>query len=221
MGRVNIHDDSGVRRFRLAGLDGEYSLRIRWPSQAPALAAGASTAADGDGRVAASDGTTSSGAASASDAERHDSGSDATDEPSDEYAWLAALPLLATFVGLLVGFVFGFGVFDTGTPGNANLAPYALLVPYFFAGLAGTLWLFRDADRRSAADADWQPNPWIYVLGGAAVLELYVAVPVFRGELTDGVVSYLFGGFVLAAVLSSVVAGPVYLLQRHRHLDSP
>lgn len=221
MGRVNIHDDSGVRRFRLAGLDGEYSLQIRWPSRASALAAGTSTAADSDGPVAAAGGTGGSRASDASDAERHGSGSDASDEPSDDYAWLAVVPFVATLLGLLVGAVFGFGVFDTGTPGDPNLAPYALLVPYFFAGLAGTLWLFRDAAELAAANAAWQPNPWAYVLGGALVLELLVALPVLRGAVTAGIVPYLFGGFVLAAVLSSVVAGPVYLLQRRRYLGTP
>jgi hypothetical protein len=35
------------------------------------------------------------------------------------------------------------------------------------------------------------------------------------------VVPYLAGGFVLAGVLSSVVAGPVYLALRRRYVGSP
>jgi len=59
-----------------------------------------------------------------------------------------------------------------------------VLVPYFLVGLAGTLWLFHDAEQRADAGADWQPNPWLCVLGGACVLELYYLVPVLRAPST-------------------------------------
>jgi len=94
-----------------------------------------------------------------------------------------------------------------------------VLVPYFLVGLAGTLWLFHDAEQRADAGADWQPNPWLYVLGGACVLELYYLVPVLRGAVDPPVVPYLTGGFVVAVFLSAVVSGPVYLLARRRALD--
>lgn len=219
MGRLEIHDDSGVKRYRLRGLDGEHRLQVRWPSRQPALAAGTPATSDGDGPVPSQGGTTTA-ARSAGGGEQHDRGQTGRGA-TDEYAWVAVLPFVATLVGLVVGAVLGFGVFDTGSPGNANLLPYVFLVPYFLAGLAGTLWLFRDARQLAAANADWQPNPWLFVLGGAAILELVVAVPVLRGELTSGVVPYLAGGFVLAGVLSSVVAGPVYLLLRRRYVGSP
>lgn len=221
MGRLEIHDDSGVKRYRLRGLDGEHRLQVRWPSRQPALAAGTPAAPDGDGPVATSQGGAGAAARSASGGGQHDRGQAGRRGPTDDHAWLAVLPFVATLVGLVVGAVLGFGVFDTGSSGNANLLPYVVLVPYFLAGLAGTLWLFRDAKRLAAANADWQPNPWLFVLGGAAVLELLVALPVLRGELTSGVVPYLVGGFVLAGVLSSVVAGPVYLALRRRYVGSP
>lgn len=136
-------------------------------------------------------------------------------------AWLAVLPFVATLLGVTVGAVFGFGVFATADAGGVTLLPYVVLVPYFFAGLAGTLWLFEDAGRLAAADADWQPNPWPYVLGGAVVLEAVIAAPVLAGGVTGSVVPALAGGFVVAALLSSVVAGPVYLLARHCALGEP
>jgi hypothetical protein len=218
MGRLEIHDDSGVRRYRLASLDGEHRLRVRWPSRQAALAAGTPAASD-DGPVASSEHSASSRARSASGDEQHDRGSNDRRGRTDEYAWLAVLPFVATLVGLVVGAVLGFGVFDTGSPGNVNLLPYVALVPYFLLGLAGTLWVFRDARRLAAASADWQPNPWVFVLGGATVLELVVALPVLRGELTSGLVPYLAGGYVLAGVLSSVVAGPIYVLLRRRYVE--
>ncbi|WP_336035022.1 hypothetical protein [Halobacterium yunchengense] len=140
---------------------------------------------------------------------------------ADETAWLLAVPFAATVAGALVGAVFGFGVFDTGTPGDVRLLPYVVIVPYFLTALAGTLWLVDDANRLADADADWQPNPWLYVAAGALVVEAGFAVPVLAGDVTTGVVQYLAGALALAGVLSSVVAGPVYLLARRRNLGAP
>ncbi|MXR21925.1 hypothetical protein [Halobacterium bonnevillei] len=98
--------------------------------------------------------------------------------------------------------------------------PVRLLVPYFLAGLAGTLWLVEDAASLADSDADWQPNPWLYVVSGALVLEIVVALPVLRGEITTGIVPYLAGGLVLAGVLSSVVTGPIYFVRRRRNLNA-
>jgi hypothetical protein len=219
MGTVRLHDASGVTRFEVSALDGVHRLDVRWPSETTARAAGASTPG--------SDGATASHSARASDeADRSDDvtepGDDSGARPglSDRSAWLLVVPLAATLVGVAVGLVFGFGVFDTGTPGDATLLPYVVLVPYFLAGLAGTLWLVEDAASLADSDADWQPNPWLYVVSGTLVLETVVAVPVLRGEITTGIVPYLAGGLVLAGVLSSVVTGPIYFIRRRRNLDT-
>lgn len=227
MGTVEIHDDDGTRRFERAYLDGDHRIDVQWPSQvAPSgerfgllPGTGASPAADGERAVAAADSRTAGPCESSSGVDDPRDGP-TSDDVAGTYAWLAVLPLAATLLGVGVGAVFGFGVFDTGTPGDVDLLPYVVLVPYFLVGLAGTLWLFEDAQRLAASAADWQPNPWAYVLGGGLVLELVVAAPVLRGDLTTGVVSYLAGGFVLAALFSSVVAGPVYLLARRHALGN-
>lgn len=233
MGTVEIHDDDGTRRFERAYLDGDYRIDVQWPSQAAfsrtassTLAEAAPTTLSGVGASPTPDGECAAAATGSRTAGPSESAS-GVDDPRDgptwddgagTYAWLAVLPLAATLLGVVVGVVFGFGVFDTGTPGDVDLLPYVGLVPYFLVGLAGTLWLFEDAQRLAETAADWQPNPWAYVLGGGLVLELVVAAPVLRGDLTSGIVSYLAGGFVLATLLSSVVAGPVYLLVRRREL---
>lgn len=148
-------------------------------------------------------------------------GTPGSPDDTARFALLAVLPAIATLAGVALGAVVGFGVFDTRTPGVGRAVAYALLVPYFLLGVAGTQWLYEDATRLTAASADWQPNPWYYVLGGGVVLELYYLVPVLSGAgPRTGVVAYLAGGFVLALALSSVVAGPVYAFQRRRHLDS-
>ena len=209
MGTVTIHD--GDSRYRLTSLDDDHRVDAAWPSRA--TTASSPRAVPDGGR------TTASADVGRADADREfERGPNARGESRDEFAWLAVAPFALTVAGLLAGLAFGFGVFDTGTAGNADLSPYALLVPYFLVGLAGTLWVYRDAEHRATAGAGWQPNPWGYVLGGAAVLELYFLAPVLRGEIEPPVIPYLAGGFVLATLLSAVVAGPVYLLARRRAL---
>lgn len=213
MGTVTIHDDRSTRRYELNGLDGDQRDDVTRPSRATGVASPARAVTDG-GRTT-----------SAADVGRVDGdcefgrGPGARSESHDQYSWLAVAPFVLTVVGLVTGLLFGFGVFDTGTAANPTLLPYAFLVPYFLVGLAGTLWVYRDAERLAAADADWRPNPWLYVLGGACVLELYYLVPAVRGGVEPPVVPYLAGGFVLAVLLSAVVAGPVYLFARRRALD--
>lgn len=154
--------------------------------------------------------------------EREGAGRDADPRSPDDtarFAWLAVLPAVATLAGIGVGLVVGFDVFDTTTPGPSRLYAYALLVPYFLLGVAGTRWLVEDATRLAAAGAAWQPNPWYYVLGGGLVLELYYLLPVLAGSgPATADAAYLVGGFVVSLLLSSVVAGPVYVLQRRRRL---
>lgn len=211
--------ESRVARIALARLTAARRLAAGWlPDATGAVAADTSTS-DRDRAVT----TASTGR---SDREQSQDVGGRGDDPrtSDEgaaHGWLAVLPFAATLLGVAVGAVFGFGVFATAGAGGLTPLPYVVLVPYFFAGLAGTLWLFEDAGRLAAADADWQPNPWPYVLGGGLVLEAVVAVPVLADGVTGPVVPALVGGFVVAALLSSVVAGPVYLLARHRALGAP
>lgn len=220
MGTNDSHDGSGVERHQLLDPASHHPDDARWPSRATAVAAD-TPASDGERAV------TAAGSRAAGERDRSAGVDEPGDDPgaradrSSEYAWLLVVPFAATLLGVAAGLVFGFGVYDTGTPGDVSLLPYVVLVPYFLAGLAGTLWLVEDATRLAAADADWQPNPWLYVLAGALVLEGVVAAPVVRGEVTTGVVPYLAGGFVLAALLSSVVVGPVYLLLRRRNLGAP
>ena len=211
------HDESRVARIALARLTAARRLVAGWPPNATAAAADASTP-DREHTVTST--------ATKTDREQTRDVGGRGDDPHASadgaaHAWLAVLPFVATLLGLAVGAVFGFGVYATAGAGGVTLLPYAVLVPYFIAGLAGTLWLFEDASRLAAADADWQPNPWPYVLGGGLVLEAAVAAPVLADGVTGSVVPALAGGFVVAALLSSVVAGPVYLLARHRALGAP
>ena len=213
MGTVTIDDDGSTRRYELRRLDGDHRVDVTWPSGATATAAPARAVTDG-GRA------TSAAEVGRTDTDReYGRGPGASRNSRDEFAWLAVAPFVLTVVGIAAGLLFGFQTFDTGTAENATLLPYVVLVPYFLVGLAGTLWLVRDAQQLADAGADWQPNPWLYVLGGACVLELYYLAPAVHGDVEPPVVPYLAGGFVLATLLSAVAAGPVYLFARRRALD--
>ncbi|MFB6270859.1 MAG: hypothetical protein ABEH83_13015, partial [Halobacterium sp.] len=204
MRTTDNHDGSGVSgRTRVAqhdtqGLDPGRLRRI-------AALATDTSASDGERAVAAASGHAPADRDRVRDVEERGDDPRASADHPPPYEWLLVVPFAATLVGTAVGALFGFGVFDPGPPGDVSLLPYLVLVPYFLAGLAGTLWLVEDASRLAATDADWQPNPWLYVFSGALVLEAVVAAPVVRGEITTDVVPYLAGGFVLAALLSSVV----------------
>lgn len=213
MGTVTIHDGNRTRRYELSGLHGDHSVDVTWPARAEAVESSTRAVTDGGRTSAAAD-------VGRADADREfGRGPSARSESYDEFSWLAVAPFVLTVVGLVAGLLFGFGIFDTGTTGDATLLPYAILVPYFLVGLAGTLWIYRDAERVADSNADWRPNPWLYVLGGACTLELYYLAPVVRGGVEPPVVPYLAGGFVLAVLLSAVVTGPVYLFVRRRALD--
>lgn len=214
------HDGPGP-----SGRDGG-APRANHSSDARLLAGVTAVAADtntsnSERTVAAASGHAPNARDRTGDVEERGGDQDARTDHPPAYGWLLLVPIAATAVGVAVGLAFGFDVFDPGPPGDISLLPYLVLVPYFLAGLAGTLWLLEDAARLAAADADWQPNPWLYVTAGALVLEAVVAAPVVRGDVTTGVVPYLAGGFVLAALLSSVVVGPVYFVMRRRALDAP
>lgn len=106
----------------------------------------------------------------------------------------------------------------TGTS-PAGLFAFAVLIPFFLVCVAGTVAIYRDAARLRATAADWSPNPWHYLVPSAA------ALVVVRGSLVaqragrvEGTVGFLVGTFVVALAASSILAGPAYLLQRHRRL---
>lgn len=213
MRTTTTHDESRVARTALARLAAARRVAAGWPPNA----ADASTS-DRERAVTGATDTTDRDQTRDVGGRGDDT---RTSREGADHVWLAVVPFVATLLGVVVGAVFGFGVYATAGAGGVTLLPYVVLVPYFFAGLAGTLWLFEDAARLAAAGADWQPNPWPYVLGGALVLEAVVAAPVLADGVTGPVVPALAGGFVVAALLSSVVAGPVYLLARHRALGDP
>lgn len=146
---------------------------------------------------------------------------DGTDRLPFDRWWLLLAPLvLAVAFGAAV-LVVGPAAFDTGRPGSAGLVAFGLLAALFSVSLLGTASLHEDVRRVADADVDWTPNPWLYHVGGALVL---LAVRLAVGLPTAGpnaLLEYLIGSFVVALAMSSLVVGPIYMLQRRRHLGVP
>lgn len=140
--------------------------------------------------------------------------------PSLEREWLLVAPLAGALALAGVSAAFDPNPLRTGTS-RTGLFAFAVLVPFFWLSVAGTVALVRDAARIRTAAVDWSPYPWRYLGASAAALTLLRAYPVLRNAGSfDGTVGYLAGTFVVALASASILAGPVYLLARRRRLGS-
>lgn len=140
--------------------------------------------------------------------------------PTLDAWWLLAAPLAAALALVPVALLAP-GALQTGTT-PAGLLAFALLVPFFLLCVAGTVLLYRDATALGAVGAEWTPNPWRYLVPGALALTFARSYPVVQASGSgDELGGFVAGTFVVALVASSLLAGPVYLYDRHRHLGLP
>lgn len=148
------------------------------------------------------------------------SGRPRTEPPRLERRWLLVAPFAGAIGLAAVSAAFDPDPLRTGTS-RAGLLAFAVLVPFFWLSVAGTVALVRDAARVRTAAVEWSPNPWRYLAASATVLTLLRAYPVVRSAGGfDGAVGYLAGTFVVALAAASILAGPAYLLRRRRRLGS-
>lgn len=130
---------------------------------------------------------------------------------------LLAPSVLAVVYGL-IALVAGGALFDTGQPMPGAGVAFALLGALFALATHGTLRLFDDARLVADAGDEWQPNPWWYLANGALVL-LALQAARFSAAATsvpDPIPVYA-GTLVVALPIASLVAGPLYVIQRLRH----
>jgi uncharacterized membrane protein len=167
----------------------------------------------------------------ATTAERATGGHDATEAgtpdstgPADsdslslDHRWVLIAPLGGAVVLSAVSWVFDPNPLRTGTA-PAGLLAFAALLPFFLVCVAGTLTVLRDAARLRATEANWSPNPWHYVVPSALALAgMHALRTVRRAGGIEEWAGFLAGTLVVALVASSILAGPVYLLQRRRRL---
>lgn len=138
---------------------------------------------------------------------------------ASRYAALAALPAATTLVGIGVAAAVGPAVWSVASSPLPEVAVRIGHVSWFATGLAGSLWLWHDADERSEGGGPWSPDPVAYSVAGALVFAL-VGTGYFAAQghpparLARGVLGMLLVGLPM----SSIVAGPVYLFERYRHL---
>lgn len=143
--------------------------------------------------------------------------------PPDRRFLTPILGSVLTIVGLLVGSVVGFDLYAPGPTAAEQALAYALLVPYYLVSVRGTLWLFDDAADLATTNASWQPDPWRYVAlgGGVAGAGIFAALATTGGLGGAAAVTVAAGALFVGSLMASVVAGPLYLLQRRRHLGTP
>lgn len=143
-----------------------------------------------------------------------------SDPPALDRWWLLVAPPVCA-VGLsAVSWLVDPNPLRTGTSAS-GLVAFAVLLPFFLLCVGGTLTLIRDAADLGAAEADWSPNPWQYVVPSAAALTaLHWYRTVGNAGRIEGAVVFLVGSLVVTLVASSILAGPTYLFQRRRLLGA-
>lgn len=146
-------------------------------------------------------------------------------EPPAQPRTLLAPALLAlsyAFVGVVVDSIVSGGIVVDGVVFDTTVRRLAAVVTFPALGLLlllagyGTARLYADANWTAAGPSPRNPNPRLYIGGGGAVL--LTAWFVRQTALEAGTVSLLavVGAAVVSLALSSIVAGPLYLLQRRR-----
>lgn len=131
----------------------------------------------------------------------------------------APFVLSVAYVGLAAAA--GPELFDTGSAGITRVVAFALLGLLLHLSGYATAQLYTDARRLGRRDVGWRPNPWHYVCGGAlALVGLRAIELVVTGRSVSAPALYLLGNAVVALPLSSIVAAPVYWLNRRRHGDT-
>lgn len=106
--------------------------------------------------------------------------------------------------------------FDVTAGGLTAVVSLGALGLFLLVAGFGTARLHADAGRITIGPTAWNPSPRRYIVGGGAVLS--IAWLVRQTVFAAGSVGpfSVVGIAVVSLALSSVVAGPVYLLQRNR-----
>lgn len=149
--------------------------------------------------------------------EREETEGDGSPRGVPAAAWELCLPATLALSYLVVALAVGPSVFDVDRPGLGGVVALLALGALLLAGAWSTIRLFDDAAQRRARDGRTHPNAWHYAAIGVATILALRILQLQLGAVTPAEpVPYLFGNAVVALPLSSIVAGPVYLLLRRR-----
>ncbi|MFD1589450.1 hypothetical protein ACFR9U_20940 [Halorientalis brevis] len=132
--------------------------------------------------------------------------------------WLLYVP---TVLGLLTLAVDELGVLAPFPDPISWAISVGLYWTFFLVGVAGTVFLYNDARALTATDRSWQPNPWPFIIaGGSVVAALQTLLVGLPSGSWQTVVASLGGLFVVGCTVASSIAGPLYLVARHRFLTA-
>lgn len=196
MGEIRVSDESGEERFVTGHLDGVLELRVR----------------DGRPRLVVP-----------ADAGLSPSEVDVVvDEVDARSGRLLATPWWTLYVPTMLGAALvagsNLGLFDLLGPGDGAAVETTLGVLFVLIAWAGTYVVVRDADELRAADADWRPTAWPYVLGGAGVTTAYLLWTAEGLPAGPDLLPVALGAAVLGVATAAAVTGPLYLHRRRRRV---
>ncbi|QLG48308.1 hypothetical protein [Natrinema halophilum] len=147
-------------------------------------------------------------------------GDDGPETPRAGSAELLA-PFIVSVVYVGLAALLGPGVFDTAASGFTQLGAYVLLGTLLHLSGYSTLQLYSDSRLLQDGDGRWQPNPWLYICGGAlALVGVRAGEILIAGRTVSEPTIYFVGNAFVALPLASIVAGPIYWSNRRRHGES-
>ncbi|WP_440989116.1 hypothetical protein [Haloarchaeobius baliensis] len=133
--------------------------------------------------------------------------------------WLLLAPAALALSYLPLVLAFGQELLYSTRGGEPHLLGFALMAALVGVAATATGHLFDDA-KHVAETTDWSPNPTHYTVAGTAVVTVALVGRVLFLDGTIARPAEFVGGVVIVSVLlSSVVAGPIYVFRRRRRLE--
>lgn len=133
--------------------------------------------------------------------------------------WLLLAPAALALSYLPLVLLFGQELLYSTRGGEPNLLGFGLMAALVGVATIATGHLYDDA-KHVDETTDWSPNPIHYTAAGTVVV---TAALVARALLFDGSmarpVEFVGGVVIVSVLLSSVVAGPIYVFRRRRRLE--
>lgn len=195
MGEISVRDDSDEERHSSRLLDGNVELRVD-EDRSPMLVVSEDAPFTSRDVVLGNEGPAPSGSR----------------ELEIRWAVLAA----STLVALLTAALTVSGLLPASESMAAAAVEPLLHGLVLLTGSVGTYSVYLDASYLSTVERNWSPSPWAYLVPGGIVVAAYLLWQLGVTDPTTLPVPALVGVAVVAAALSAVPTGPVYLYNRYR-----
>lgn len=133
-----------------------------------------------------------------------------------ELRW--AVLAASTVLALLVAGLSAAGLLQTSGASPVAIAGRILRGLVLLGGAYGTFAVYADAKYLSRSEKTWSPSAWRYLVPGWIIVGAYLLWQFSPGDPTGLSTPALIGIAIVAAVLSAVPTGPVYLYNRYRRI---